>query len=129
MKLFKLKRVLAGFLAFVMVAGYTSSVSAATSTSTYSSSSSSNFEETLEQLKDASWSEYYWAVEGEKRYDGAPVAVDLSKYKFEYPEGYSKNDTDYPVGTVSEMQAELAELEAIASPNEDQKLKIENIFT
>ena len=64
MKLFKLKKVLAGFLAFVMVAGYTSSVSAATSTSTNSSSSSSsNFDEALEQLNDATWSEYYWLVE------------------------------------------------------------------
>ena len=42
MKLFKLKKVLAGFLAFVMVAGYTSTVSAATSTDRNSSSSSSS---------------------------------------------------------------------------------------
>ena len=128
MKLFKLKKVLAGFLAFVMVAGYTSSVSAATSTSTLSSSSSSsNFDEALEQLNDATWSEYYWLVEGEHRYDGAPVAVDTTKYTFAYPDGFTTADTDYPVGTVSEMQAELAALNALATLNDAQKLKKQNL--
>jgi hypothetical protein len=128
MKLLKLKKVLAGFLAFVMVAGYTTVVSAATSTSTKSSpSSSSTFDEALEQLNDATWSEYYWLVEGEHRYDGAPIAIDMSTGKFVYPEGYTADDTEYPYGTVAEMQAQLAELKAIASPNEKQSLKIANI--
>ena len=83
MKLFKLKKVLAGFIAFVMVAGYTSTVSAATSTSTLSSkSSSSNFDDALEQLNDATWSEYYWLVEGENR-DVPTVKIDLATGKFE----------------------------------------------
>ena len=124
MKISKLKKVLAGFLAFVMVAGYTSTVSAATSTSAkLSSSSSSNFDEALEQLNDATWSEYYWLVEGENR-DVPSTKIDLSTGKFENVGGF---DTAYPAGTVSEMQAELAALKAIASPNADQKLKIENI--
>lgn len=127
MKLFKLKKVLAGFLAFVMVAGYTSSVSAATSTSTLSSSSSSsNFDEALEQLNDATWSEYYWLVEGEKKYSGAPIAINTTAGVFTYPEGFSAIDTEYPIGSVAEMQAMLAELEGKESKSESDKLKIEN---
>jgi len=124
MKLSKLKKVLAGFLAFVMVAGYTSTVSAATSTSAKSSSSSSsNFDEALEQLNDATWSEYYWLVEGENR-NVESIKINLENGEFEKPAEY---DSVYPAGTVSQMQAELAQLKAIASPNADQKLKIENI--
>lgn len=130
MKLSKLKKVLAGFLAFVMVAGYTSTVSAATSTSAKSAlSSSSNFDDALEQLNDASWSEYYWLVEGENRMvpsvaikpvdkNGKPTAT------FENPGNF---ETAYPVGTVTEMQVRLAALNAKETLSENEKLEIENL--
>ena len=123
MKTLKLKKVLAGFLAFVMVAGYTTTVSAATSTpAALSSSSSSNFDDALEQLNDATWSEYYWLVKGENR-DVPTTKIDLSTGKFENAGGF---ETAYPYGTVAEIQAQLAELKKIASPNADQKAAIEN---
>ena len=124
MKLSKLKKVLAGFLAFVMVAGYTSTVSAATSTSAKSAlSSSSNFDDALEQLNDASWSEYYWLVEGENRMV-PPVAVELATGKFDNPGNF---ETAYPVGTVTEMQDRLAALNAKETLSENEKLEIENL--
>ena len=113
MKLSKLKKVLAGFLALVMVAGYTSTVSAATSTNAkLSSSSSSNFDDALEQLNDATWSEYYWLVEGENR-DVPTVKVDLATGKYENTNNF---DTAYPYGTVAEIQAQLDALKAVAIP-------------
>ncbi|MBQ8403165.1 MAG: extracellular solute-binding protein [Clostridia bacterium] len=97
MKLFKFKKVLAFVLAFAMVAGYAVSVSAASaSTNTGSSSSSSNFDEALEQLNDASWSEYYKLIAGTKKYAGADIVIKASEgYTTAYPDGFGADDTDY----------------------------------
>ncbi len=96
MKLFKFKKVLAFVLAFAMVAGYATSISAAPAT-TSSPSSSSNFDEALEQLNDASWSEYYKLIAGTKKYAGADIVIKASEgYTAVYPEGFSATDTDYP---------------------------------
>ena len=60
MKFLKLKKVLAGTLAFAMLAGCAFGASAATVSSSGSSSSSTSVtDETLDQLNDLTWSEYY----------------------------------------------------------------------
>ncbi len=96
MKLFNLKKVLAFVLAFAMVAGYAVSVSAAPAQSG-SSSSSSNFDEALEQLNDASWSEYRALILGKIDYTVDSVTIEASKgYTTAYPDGFSAADTDFP---------------------------------
>lgn len=101
MKLFKFKKVLAFVLAFAMVAGYAVSVSAA-SVSTGSSSSSSTFDEALDQLNDASWSEYYSLVNVITRYNGDDIVIKASDYTGKaYPEGFGAADTDYDWAIIS----------------------------
>ena len=101
MKLFKFKKVLAFVLAFAMVAGYAVSVSAA-SVSTGSSSSSSTFDEALDQLNDASWSEYYRLVNVITRYNGDDIVIKASDYTGKaYPEGFGAADTDYDWAIIS----------------------------
>ena len=95
MKLFNLKKVLAGLLAFVMVVGYAPCAFAA-STDKGSSSSSSNFDEALEQLKDTTWAEYYRIASQKNNYDGEDIKVNILDYTTAYPEGFTAADTDYP---------------------------------
>ena len=98
MKTLKLKKVLAGILAFAMLFGCTSFASAATGND---SSSSSNFDEALEQLKDTTWAEYYRLASQKNKYTGEDVAVDILDFTAAYPNGFTEADTNYPWNVIS----------------------------
>ena len=103
MKFLKLKKVLAGTLAFAMFAGCTIGTSAATvSSSGSSSSSTSSTEQALELLSDKSWSDYYAEYSGMNRYAGKDIVINATDYTdFTYPEGYSEEDAYVPFKVIN----------------------------
>ena len=110
MKFLKLKKVLAGTLAFAMLAGCAFGASAATvSSSDSSSSSTSATDDTLEQLNDLTWSEYYAEYAEVPKYAGKDVVIDATNYsEFEYPEGYTEADAAVPFEIIENLDGKKA---------------------
>lgn len=110
MKFLKLKKVLAGTLAFAMLAGCAFGASAATvSSSGSSSSSTSTTDETLAQLSDLTWSEYYADHADKPKYTGKDIVVKATDYtSFEYPEGYTEADAAVPFKVIDNLGGKQA---------------------
>ena len=110
MKFLKLKKVLAGTLAFAMLAGCAFGASAATvSSSGSSSSSTSTTDETLAQLNDLTWSEYYADHADKPKYAGEDIVVKATDYtSFEYPEGYTEADASVPFKVIDNLDGKQA---------------------
>ncbi|MBE6654970.1 MAG: extracellular solute-binding protein [Ruminococcaceae bacterium] len=110
MKFLKLKKVLAGTLAFAMLAGCAFGASAATVSSSGSSSSSTSVtDETLDQLNDLTWSEYYAEYAGMPKYAGKDVVINAADYTgFEYPDGYSETDAAVPFKVIDNLDGKKA---------------------
>lgn len=115
MEILKLKKALAGTLAFAMFAGCTISASAATASSSGSSSSSSTssiIDATLEQLSDLSWSSYYAKYADMNKYDGEDIVINASGYtSFEYPAGYDKDDAVVPFEILGSLDGKTTVLQ------------------
>lgn len=113
MKFLKLKKVLAGTLAFAMFAGCTFCASAATVSSSGSSSSSTSItDETLEQLNDLSWKDYYGQYADAERYDGADIVINATDYsEFKYPEGYGESDAAVPFEIINNLDGKTSVLQ------------------